>query len=213
MDFGCGYGVEAKALREMLDEVGITSLAAHVTPLDADNVASVIAYHKQIGTRYIVSKGVPDSGETLLSMSTMLARVGEQIHSAGMIHLLHPGLIRGDDERTDLDDVLDRVDEDLIGIKLDTYWTHRSGLDPNSVMRRYGTRIQLLHQKDIPTNIDQPTNIVGALDDSVPLDMDTYAHLMPDYFAPDNFIEVGRGSLPIQQYIDTATFIRRRPIS
>ena len=78
MDFGCGYGVEAMALQEMLDEVGITSLAAHVTPLDADNVASVIAYHKQIGTRYIVSKGVPDSGETLVSMSRAVTRSSDR---------------------------------------------------------------------------------------------------------------------------------------
>ena len=202
VEFGVGFGVDADELREVLQHAGAESLGVHAWPLTLDNVDSLISYHQRLGTTYIVSKMIPDRGETLQTMAITLSRVGEAIRGAGMQHLLHTSLMRREGERTDLDEILDRVDEELVNVELDIYWAYRSGLDPVRILQRYGDRIRVLHQKDAPATMAQPRDIVGALEPSVPLTLDVYWDSR--YVAPENFVEVGTGILPVRDYVDAA---------
>jgi sugar phosphate isomerase/epimerase len=110
--------------------------------------------------------------------------------------------MRGTADRTNLDEILDLVSEDLVNVELDIYWAYRSGLDPNWVLEHYGDRIEVLHQKDAPASMDTPRNIIAALPSARPLTLDVYWD--PSYVTPQDFVELGTGVLPIAEYVSTA---------
>ena len=44
--------------------------------------------------------------------------------------------------------IAENTDPEYVKFELDTFWTMRAGLNPVEVIRKFGKRIRLLHQKD-----------------------------------------------------------------
>lgn len=202
-DRGVGFEADPGELRETVDKADGTVVSTHIWPIDESSIADIISYHRELGTKYLVSKFMYRNLEDILDMVTVFRRVGERIRDAGMEHLLHTSVMRSSGDRTDLDEVLDRVPADLLSVELDTYWAYRSGLDPVEMIKKYGERITVLHQKDLPAQISQPVNILDGLPADAPLTMgDLYYD--ERYIGEDNFTEVGAGILRLQDTIDAA---------
>jgi sugar phosphate isomerase/epimerase len=201
-DHGVGFTVDPGELRELITAAGAQPVSTHVGRWDEDSLADVIAFHRDLGTKYLVSRMLSRNIDDLRELGRTINRVGDRLQDAGIEHLLHTSLMRSTDTRTDLDELLDVITPEFRGLELDTYWAHRSGLDIVGMIERYGENIRILHQKDLPAEISQPVNIIGALPDDTPL---LPEYLVNDkYIAPDNFTEVGTGILPLQATIDAA---------
>jgi sugar phosphate isomerase/epimerase len=202
-DPGVGFPVDPGALRAAVAEAGAEVVSVHVWPVDESTIADILAYHRELGTRFVVSKFLCATLEEMVALAETSVRIGERIREAGMRHLLHTGLLRHDGARTDLDEVLDRVPPELLEVELDTYWSRRSGLDPAALIARYGERIAILHQKDLPAAMRRPVDVVGALPPNAPLDIE-HVYGNPEYVGPEDFTEVGSGLLDLQGTIDAA---------
>lgn len=202
-DHGVGFEADPGELRATIVGADAEVVSTHIWPIDESTIADIIAYHRELGTRYLVSKFMYRNLDEILEMAATFNRIGDRIRDAGMEHLLHTSVMRHEGARTDLDEVLDRVPADLLAIELDTYWAYRSGLDPVEMIERYGERIRVLHQKDLPAAISQPVDIVAALPPDAPL---TVGSLYYDerWIGEDNFTEIGSGVMAVQDIIDAA---------
>jgi sugar phosphate isomerase/epimerase len=201
-DRGVGFRVDPAELREVMDGLGAHTLSTHVMHLDSDSAPDLIAFHRELGTRYLTAKLMYRTLDDIEELAASINSVGDQLLAAGMAPLVHTSLIRErGDGRTDLDELLDRLAPQFRNIELDTYWIHRSGLSIIEVIERYGESIRVIHQKDLPRLITQPVNIVNALPADSPLDADSY-YLDARFVSPDNFTELGSGVLPLQEIID-----------
>jgi sugar phosphate isomerase/epimerase len=207
-DPGVGFEADPGELREVVAAGGGEVVSSHVWPLTERNVGDIISYHKDLGTKYIVTKMLYRNLDDILDQVPTMISVGEKLASAGMGHLLHTALMRSSGSRVDLDTILEAVPADLLGIELDTYWALRSGLDPVETIKRYGERISILHQKDIPAHIDQPVNILDEYPDDEPL-LPENIFANRKYVAEDNFIELGAGTMDLQGIIDAANIHTR----
>jgi sugar phosphate isomerase/epimerase len=75
-------------------------------------------------------------------------------------------------EGTLLDTLFARTDPRLVDYELDVFWVVRGGGDPVALLRRYGSRIRILHLKDIargtPTGVttgeapDEASVVIGT---------------------------------------------------
>lgn len=202
-DPGVGFPADPAELRATVDAAGGSVVSTHIWPVDESTIDEILAYHKDLGTRFIVSKLMYHTFSDLLDIADTCRRVGERIREAGMRHLIHTSVMRTRDGRTDLDEILDRVPADLLDVELDTYWALRSGLDPVEMIHRYGERITILHQKDLPAEMEQPLDIAAVVPDDYPL-APGGVYYDPRYVGEDNFVEVGSGVMQLQAIIDAA---------
>jgi sugar phosphate isomerase/epimerase len=202
-DVGIGFDADPQELRSTIQTAGAEVTSCHLWGIDESRLDELIEFHQALGTRYLVSKFLYRDLDAIIDMAKQFVRVGDKFRQAGIRHTVHTSLMRSQDGRTDLDELLDRVPAELIDVELDTYWAYRSGLDPVELMKRHGERIRILHLKDLPAHIRQPVNIVATWPDDFP-NLPEYYYANTDYIEPDNFIEVGDGVLPLQKMIDAA---------
>jgi len=200
-DIGIGFEANPAELRRTIAGSGADVVSTHLWGIDERRLDELIEYHQALGTKYLVSKFLYRNHDAIVDMARQFVRVGDKFREAGIRHLIHTSLMRSHDGRTDLDELLDRVPDGLIDVELDTYWAYRSGLDPIELMKRHGERIRILHQKDLPARIDQTVNIVAEWPEDFP-NLPEYYYTNTDYLAPDNYIEIGDGILPVQKIVD-----------
>ena len=79
------------------------------------------------------------------------ARIGRDEHGLeAALHAHAGGYIEFEDE---LDRVMGEIDEDLLGVCLDTGHSLYAGIDPVALVRRYAGRIRYVHLKDLDRSI------------------------------------------------------------
>lgn len=163
-DSGIGFGVGAGEIKEIFDKYGSQVVSAHIFPLEKADIAGVIEYNKVLGNRNIVCpNGRFSTYDDLMRQCEFFNRVGGICDEAGM-HLLyhnHSHEFRKINDRPVLDLILENTDPKYVSLELDTYWTMRAGLDPVEILKKYGRRVRLLHQKDFPFDSTSPINTLG----------------------------------------------------
>ena len=150
------YSYTPAQIRQMLDEVGIPAISAHVpyAELLADPEGTIAAY-KEIGCQYIafpyltedVRHGTPAFAETLEHMR----HICEVAKSMGMPMLYHNHdfeFVKMDNGQFGLDYMYDAIDADLLQTELDTCWVKVAGQDPAAYIRKYAGRCPVVHLKD-----------------------------------------------------------------
>ncbi len=150
------YGYTPAQIRQMLDEVGIPAISAHVpyAELLADPEGTIAAY-KEIGCQYIafpyltedVRHGTPAFAETLEHMR----HICEVAKSMGMPMLYHNHdfeFVKMDNGQFGLDYMYDAIDAGLLQTELDTCWVKVAGQDPAAYIRKYAGRCPVVHLKD-----------------------------------------------------------------
>jgi sugar phosphate isomerase/epimerase len=85
-----------------------------------------------------------------------------------------------------------------MGIELDAYWAFRGLIDPVSMIRQYGSRVAILHEKDFPLDRVDELNSWKIVDRTKIVDTVEFHKTIQ----PEHFIEVGNGIIKIQDVID-----------
>ena len=87
-----------------------------------------------------------------------------------------------------------------LGFEVDTFWVMRGGVDPVDMIKRLGTRVKLIHQKDFSKDSSSPKNLFTVVDPNGVLGRDnTFCHNTADAFT-----EIGTGTMDIQSILDCA---------
>jgi len=148
------YGMEAAALRGLLDEVGLTAISAHV-PFDVlANLQKTLADYKLLGCKYIVipmldkekfAGGAEYTGEFLGFMREFC----EACKAEGLVPAYHNHAF----EFETLPDGTFKFDKffaDLpaLNAEIDTGWVTAAGQSPEAYIQKYAGRCPIVHLKD-----------------------------------------------------------------
>ena len=76
-------------------------------------------------------------------------------------------------------------------------------MDPIELLRKYGERVKLIHQKDISKTITSPVNVYSV----IPREQTDGERDYRSVVQHEDFTEIGKGSMDIQRIIDTANEI------
>ena len=223
-DAGCGFGIPAETLEEKLDEYGSRVISAHVEPMMQADLDGVIAYEQVLGNRNLVyPMGRIADYDDLMRQIEWFNATGKRLKEEGMQLLYHNHYheYRTYKGKTVLDYIVDNTDPDYLGLELDTFWTMRGGRDPVEVLKHFGKRIKLVHQKDFAWDALVQINLNGITpeerewQEGTPL-ADFGFGLMRALANPNMdreegmrrsnsaFTEIGMGIMPIQTIIDAA---------
>ncbi|NLL90972.1 MAG: sugar phosphate isomerase/epimerase [Ruminococcaceae bacterium] len=202
-DFGVGFGITAQQTKELLAETGVEVFGAHISPLADDTpFDEILEFHNEIGTKYITQAidFFADKDE-LLRKTELYNRIGERCHKAGIQYLYHNHFheFQCFDGVTVLELIMQNTDPDYVKIELDTYWACRGKQNPVEVMKKYGERIRLIHQKDFSKGYEDEMDLLSGLENS-PIGMEEFESVIKK----ETFTEIGTGVLPIQDFIDAA---------
>ncbi len=202
-DYVCGFGVSADVFRNKCEELGIGLLASHFNNLTPDTAREICKVQREIGVTGLITPiefcSSVDDVNRLIEQSNA---IGEICKEEGMEYFYHNHwhewqMMEG---KTFIDRLMDGTDPELVKFELDMYWAARGGQDPCEIMKQYGPRITLLHQKDFPKGMDDRLVIKAVYDENQNITQDFFMSQIAD----EEFGEVGTGILPIQKYIDTA---------
>ena len=205
-DPGVGFGVSAADMRNKLEEFGLQIVGCHINPLDVEILPRVIEYQAEVGnTRFGCDIEFFPAGDRdfVLRRCETFNSIGELANQHCMEFYYHNHFqeFQQIDGEYVYDIILANTDPKLVKLELDTYWMYRGGVDPLQWMQSHGDRIVLLHQKDFPAESPQPLNLFeGVVDPAENIDMAVF----DDRKNPLCFVEIGTGTLPIQDIIDAA---------
>ena len=228
-DPGCGFGIPAPELKAAFDRFGTKIISTHVFPLERADLKAVVAYNKAVGNSRLVNPmGSFSTYDDLMRQCEQFNALGRQLREEGMTFLYHNHqfeyrTFRG---KMILDILRENTDLQNMSFELDTFWTMRGGLDPVDVIRRFGRRIALIHQKDFAWDALQPINLIGLtpeereMRDGETVGMNgssayaknggrrtasTDADMAEERRRGDScFTEIGDGIMKIQEIIDAA---------
>lgn len=228
-DPGCGFGVPAEKLKEAFERFGSKVISTHIFPLEKADMGKVIRYNHTVGNTNLVNPmGQFSTYDDLMRQCENFNRIGKQLREEGITFLYHNHEFefRTFQGKTILDTLRENTDPNYLSFELDTFWTMRAGLDPVEVLRQFGSRVRLVHQKDFPWDSLQAINLIGLTNEEREMKPgevvglngnSSYAksggkHIVSEDEAEreyrrlrmTSFTEIGSGIMPIQKIIDTA---------
>lgn len=203
-DAGVGFGVSAKEIKKLLDDTNTQIFSAHIFPLNPAEMTPILEYHQEIGTKYFVHPMdfYRDRDETLRKAET-LNKVGERCKDYGMQLLYHNHYheFQRFGGETVFELLMNNTDPELVKIELDTYWTTRGQQDPVALLKQYGKRVRLVHQKDYTKGYESQRDLLSSVEENHDyVDMERFSRDV----RPETFTEIGTGIMDIQSIIDTA---------
>lgn len=149
-------GLGAAEMLAALDAAGLKAFGSHVglDRLESD-LPSVIAYHLEIGCKYLVCPFLPEErrrdksayeriGETLTEIGRACAEAGLRF-----CYHNHDFEFRRFGGATGLELLYGASDPGLVQAELDLYWVSFAGLDPAAYLRQLKGRCPLVHLKDM----------------------------------------------------------------
>lgn len=156
VEFAGLYGLDPAQIRDMLANVGLKPLSAHVPyqELVADMKGTVGKY-ATIGCPYIAipyldeatRPGSPDFANTV----EKIREIGAECKAQGIQLLYHNHnfeFVTMADGRYGLDTLFESVPTDLLQTEIDTCWVNFSGIDPAAYVRKYSGYAPIVHLKD-----------------------------------------------------------------
>jgi sugar phosphate isomerase/epimerase len=133
-------------------------------------------------------------------------RVGKMCADAGIAFLYHNHFLEFQifQGKTIMDLILENADPKYVAFELDTYWLMRGGQNPVETLKKLGTRVRLIHQKDYPAEFRDQINLIDAVNrDNIYLDHEYFMRVKD----PRTFTEIGTGIMPIQDIINTGNTV------
>jgi sugar phosphate isomerase/epimerase len=141
-----------------LQQTKLKAVSAHVdTAFFMEGGAKLddaIASLKQKGFSFIVLPYVPPNerggADTFKHLADVLNKAGAKAKAAGLTCCYHNHAFEFEpmNGTTGLDIMMAATDKNLVHLELDIFWASVAGHNPVEVMKKYSTRIALLHLKD-----------------------------------------------------------------
>lgn len=209
-DPGCGFSLEAESLVKLLGKYGAKVVNVHLSPVDGQFLEKylrpVIRYHQAIGNHSLTSAmDFFESRDDILKKCELFNKIGRICHEEGMDFLYHNHFheFQKFNGKTVMDYMAENTDPDYLKFEIDTFWVMRGGYDPVQVLRKYGKRVKLIHQKDFSKKSKAPVNLLSVLDPNEKIDRETFSKLKDISV----FTEIGTGIMDIQSIIDAGNEI------
>ncbi len=145
------YTHPADKLRKMILDNGLSIHSGH---FDYDGLATKFDYAKTLGVNYMICPMLPKdmwtSADGFKKAADQFNKWGEQAKSMGMQFGFHNHNYEFQKfgSETGFDILTKGADPKLVCLEMDCYWITQAGLDPVAMLKKYGSRIQLLHLKD-----------------------------------------------------------------
>ncbi len=195
-------GLEAKDLKNKLDELGLNAVSMHVSPLNDEVLDEAIAYNLELGSRAIgCSIAFFNKKQDVLEFSEKLNEYGRKCKDKGIDFYYHNHFqeFQKFDGKYVLDIILENTDENLVKLEFDTYWALRGGVNPVEYLKKVGSRCDIIHQKDMPTTTN-PINAFEKIGENAEIDFDSF---LP-FSKAEYFTEIGEGIMDIEEIVKTA---------
>ena len=163
------YGRTAVEVKQAMQEAGLRCVSAHYSANDLyPAVEKTIEYGKQLGLEWIVCsfpaikdpgrlKGKPQQPitksfvmEDFRYNAEKFNAIGEKVKAAGMQFAYHNHTMefQAQDGVVPFDELMKLTDPARVSFELDTGWVVVGGGDPVALLKRYASRIKMLHVKD-----------------------------------------------------------------
>lgn len=155
-----GYGgVPVAELRTTLDSLAMRAMGAHVpyAAFEADPDAVFADLHT-LGCEYAIIPWLPPEmrgAEQMRGLAKTFNHWAALCRDEGLRFGYHNHNFEfepatdGADGETIYDVLLAATDPGLVVFELDIYWAQHAGVDPIELLRRYGTRMPIVHVKDM----------------------------------------------------------------
>ncbi len=151
------YGLTPEHVKEVLDEVGLIPISAHVAFAEMmEDIDKVIKDYSVIGVRYLVMPYMaeeyrPVNPEGFEKFLPLLNEMGQKIHDAGMTFLYHNHdfeFVKLPDGRWGYDAMFEAIPHDNLMSELDTCWCDVATGQAPEFVKKYTNRIPVVHLKD-----------------------------------------------------------------
>ena len=145
------YTHPAKKLQSMIVDNGMSVPSGH---FDYDGLESKLDYAKELGVQYVVCPMLPKdmwtSADGFKKAAAQFNKWGEQVNKMGMQFGFHNHNYEFQKfgNTTGFDILTQNTDAKLVCLEMDCYWITQAGQDPVAMLKKFGSRIQLLHLKD-----------------------------------------------------------------
>lgn len=166
-----GYGnlKSAAEVRKAFDEAGLKVSGAHVgiDQLEKD-LAGVIADHKTLGNKNVI---IPWLGEERRkdaagwrAFAGTCTEIGKKLADAGLTlsYHNHDFEFKTFDGTYGLDIFWQHSDPKYVKAELDIYWVVKGGVDPVAYINQLGSRVKLIHLKDMTADAEKKFAPVGT---------------------------------------------------
>ena len=146
------YGNDAAALKAKLDSLGLKVAGTHIRAgeLTEQKIEKTIAFHKEIGCKYLV---VPGDGrfthpEKSKEFASQLKQAAATLKPHGMAcgYHNHTKEFSKQGDKTYWDLFAERTGADVV-LQQDVGWTTHAGLDPVELIKKYPGRTKTAHFK------------------------------------------------------------------
>ncbi len=172
VEFAGLYGYSPAQVKEMLGEIGLQAVSAHVPihELLADIPGCVAAY-REIGCPYIAIPWLGEEdrpgAENYPNIVKGIRAIAEELKKQGGVLLYHNHdfEFRKVDGKYALDRLYEEIPADLLQTELDTCWVNVAGENPAAYVRKYSGRAPLVHLKDFVMPGKKPAHmydLIGA---------------------------------------------------
>jgi len=156
VEFAGYYNRDAKAVRAVLDKVGLAAPSCHVGfDVLGDAWQKVLDDAKVVGHQYVVVPSIPDDMRKTLDgyrrAAEQFNKAGEAAQKAGIQfgyhnHNMEFQAVEG---QAPYDVLLQACDPKLVQFEMDLYWIIFGGADPLKYFARWPGRFPLVHVKDM----------------------------------------------------------------
>ena len=154
MQFAGYYGRSPQQVRDLLQQLGLSSPAAHVgLNLIREDLRKQIDIALEIGQSYIVVPSVPQDERRVSHFedhAKALNEAGERCKEAGLKLAYHNHSFEFESQggRTGYGQLLNLTDPELVSFELDLYWAVNANINPVTLFRDNPGRFPMVHVKD-----------------------------------------------------------------
>lgn len=165
VEFAGFFNTPADKLKDTLDRLSLKPVSSHVSKdMLLNDPDSLIAYHKTIGTEYIVlAWSKTDTLEDVKDTANVLNDIAPRIREAGMElgYHNHGHEFRKIGDRYAKDILLELTENAGIFAQFDVFWIRYADLEPIDFIERYGSRCRMIHLRDMKTPGERHSTEIG----------------------------------------------------
>jgi sugar phosphate isomerase/epimerase len=166
---GFGSLKSAGEVRKALDDAGLKVSGGHVGIEELESRLNYVMDEQDVlGNKTIIVPWLEErrrrDAAAYEQVADSLSRIGAAIQGRGfaLAYHHHDFEFKSFGGRSGFDILFDRADRNLVKAELDVYWARRGGQDPVTLIHKMGSRVLLVHLKDLAAGAEGRFAPVGS---------------------------------------------------
>ncbi|MDR3710617.1 MAG: sugar phosphate isomerase/epimerase [Capsulimonadaceae bacterium] len=166
VEFAGLYDYKASEIAAIIEDLGLITSSAHTALPTRENIAELADTYKTLGTTKLISGFGPKEFETVDALNRSIDRFQEAVEVASA-NGFEFGMHNHNWEFTPYADGSLPYDRILAAIpklysELDVFWAAFAGSDPAAFVKKYKSRMPVIHLKDGPLGPEKIMSAVGS---------------------------------------------------